>query len=49
MAREINPFLMFAALSDGEQVLMGLDTYPFANRFGWLNDKFGVSWQLRFA
>ena len=40
---------LFAALSDGGQVLMGLDTYPFANRFGWLNDKFGVSWQLRFA
>ena len=38
---------LFAKLSDGGQVLMELDAYPFARRFGWLNDKFGVSWQLR--
>ena len=38
---------LFAKLSDGGEVLMGLDAYPFARRFGWLNDKFGVSWQLR--
>ena len=40
---------LFAALSEGGQVLMGLDAYPFAHRFGWVNDKFGVSWQLRFV
>lgn len=40
---------LFAALSEGGQVLMGLDAYPFAKRFGWVNDKFGVSWQFRFA
>ena len=40
---------LFAALSEGGQVLMELDAYPFAKRFGWLNDKFGVSWQLRLA
>jgi len=39
---------LFAALSDGGQVLMGLDAYPFARRFGWVNDRFGVSWQMRF-
>jgi predicted 3-demethylubiquinone-9 3-methyltransferase (glyoxalase superfamily) len=38
---------LFERLSDGGQILMPLDTYPFARRFGWLNDKFGVSWQLR--
>ena len=38
---------LYAKLSDGGQVLMALDAYPFARRFGWLNDKFGVSWQLR--
>ncbi len=36
----------FAALSDGGQVLMPLDNYGFSKRFGWLNDRFGVSWQL---
>lgn len=38
---------LFASLSEGGQVLMGLDAYPFAKRFGWVNDKFGVSWQLK--
>ncbi len=38
---------LFAKLSEGGQVLMGLDAYPFARRFGWVNDKFGVSWQLK--
>jgi predicted 3-demethylubiquinone-9 3-methyltransferase (glyoxalase superfamily) len=40
---------LFAELSEGGQVLMELDAYPFAKRFGWLNDRFGVSWQLRLA
>lgn len=39
--------MLFAKLSEGGQVLMGLDAYPFAKCFGWVNDKFGVSWQLR--
>lgn len=38
---------LFTQLSEGGQVLMGLDAYPFAKRFGWVNDRFGVSWQLR--
>jgi len=33
-------------LSEGGRVLMPLDDYPFNNRYGWLEDKFGVSWQL---
>jgi predicted 3-demethylubiquinone-9 3-methyltransferase (glyoxalase superfamily) len=40
---------LFAALSEGGKVLMGLDRYPFASRFGWVNDRFGVSWQVRFS
>ena len=40
---------LFTALSEGGQVLMPLDGYPFARRFGWINDRFGVSWQLRLA
>ena len=40
---------MFAALGEGGTVLMPLDTYPFAARFGWVQDAFGVSWQLNFA
>ena len=40
---------IFAGLSQDGQVLMPLDGYPFASRFGWVNDRFGVSWQLRLA
>ena len=33
-------------LSNGGQILMPLDNYGFSKRFGWVNDRFGVSWQL---
>ena len=36
-------------LSEGGTVLMELDKYPFSEKFGWLQDKFGVSWQLNLA
>jgi predicted 3-demethylubiquinone-9 3-methyltransferase (glyoxalase superfamily) len=37
---------LFEALSTSGSVLMPLGEYPFAKRFGWLNDRFGISWQL---
>ncbi len=37
---------LFNQLSEDGTVLMPLGTYPFSEKFGWLNDKFGVSWQL---
>jgi predicted 3-demethylubiquinone-9 3-methyltransferase (glyoxalase superfamily) len=37
---------VFAILSDGGKVLMPLGNYGFSQRFGWLVDRFGVSWQL---
>jgi len=33
-------------LADGATVLMPLDAYDFSPRFGWLQDRFGVTWQL---
>ncbi len=33
-------------LSDGGKILMALDKYPFSEKYGWLEDKFGVSWQI---
>lgn len=37
---------LFAKLSQDGSVLMPLDAYPFSPRFGWVADKFGVTWQL---
>jgi predicted 3-demethylubiquinone-9 3-methyltransferase (glyoxalase superfamily) len=31
------------------KVLMPLDTYPFSERYGWLEDKYGLSWQIMIA
>lgn len=37
---------IWAKLVDGGTVLMEIDQYPFSERYGWLQDKYGVSWQL---
>jgi predicted 3-demethylubiquinone-9 3-methyltransferase (glyoxalase superfamily) len=37
-----------AALSEGGAFLMPVDNYGFSRRFCWVNDRFGVSWQLNF-
>jgi len=36
-------------LSEGGEVLMPLDRYPFSERYGWANDRYGVSWQVMLA
>jgi predicted 3-demethylubiquinone-9 3-methyltransferase (glyoxalase superfamily) len=36
----------YAVLAEGGQVLMPLDDYGFSERFGWVADRYGVSWQL---
>lgn len=33
-------------LSIGGNVLMPLDKYPFSEKYGWIQDKYGLSWQL---
>jgi predicted 3-demethylubiquinone-9 3-methyltransferase (glyoxalase superfamily) len=33
-------------LVEGGQVLMELQEYPFSKHYGWLQDKYGLSWQL---
>jgi predicted 3-demethylubiquinone-9 3-methyltransferase (glyoxalase superfamily) len=37
---------LFTKLSENGKVTMPLDNYGFSQKFGWVIDKFGVSWQL---
>jgi len=36
-------------LVDGGFALMELGEYPFSERFGWVQDKYGLSWQVNLA
>uniref|UniRef100_A0AAU2JVJ6 VOC family protein n=1 Tax=Streptomyces sp. NBC_00049 TaxID=2903617 RepID=A0AAU2JVJ6_9ACTN len=37
---------LYGALADQGEELMPLGSYGFSPKFGWVNDRFGVSWQL---
>jgi len=37
---------LWEQLSEGGTALMPLDRYPFSERYGWIQDKYGLSWQL---
>jgi predicted 3-demethylubiquinone-9 3-methyltransferase (glyoxalase superfamily) len=37
------------ALAEGGKVLMPYQTYPWAPKYGWVQDKYGLSWQLSLA
>lgn len=39
----------YKQLAEGGHELMPLDDYGFSRKFGWLDDRFGVSWQLNLA
>jgi predicted 3-demethylubiquinone-9 3-methyltransferase (glyoxalase superfamily) len=36
----------WAKLSEGGTALMPLGEYPFSRRYGWIQDRYGLSWQL---
>jgi predicted 3-demethylubiquinone-9 3-methyltransferase (glyoxalase superfamily) len=37
---------LYKRLAENGQILMEFGEYPFSKKFCWLQDKFGVSWQL---
>lgn len=37
---------LWETLSHNGEVLMEFGEYPFSKKYGWLNDRYGVSWQL---
>lgn len=37
---------LWEELSDGADVLMPLTSYDFSERYGWLKDRNGISWQI---
>lgn len=37
---------LYGALREQGTELMPLGNYGFSRKFGWINDRFGVSWQL---
>ncbi|ANS74368.1 hypothetical protein AWM70_07050 [Paenibacillus yonginensis] len=37
---------LYQKLIEGGQALMPIGDYGFSKKFGWLNDRYGVSWQL---
>jgi predicted 3-demethylubiquinone-9 3-methyltransferase (glyoxalase superfamily) len=39
----------WSRLSEGGTVLMPLDTYPFSEKYGWVQDRYGLSWQIILA
>jgi len=38
---------LYRSLSENGQVFMPLAAYPFSKKFGWVADKYGVSWQMK--
>ncbi|WP_374964844.1 VOC family protein [Lysinibacillus sp. RS5] len=45
-AKEIGSLV--AQILEGGQALMPLDNYGFSKQFAWVQDRFGVSWQLTY-
>ncbi|MBB5437648.1 putative 3-demethylubiquinone-9 3-methyltransferase (glyoxalase superfamily) [Pedobacter sp. AK017] len=40
---------LFSKLAENGKVMMPLDDYGFSEKFGWIADQFGISWQLNLS
>jgi len=41
--------VLWRSLSDGGTPMMELGEYPFSEHYGWVQDRYGLSWQVMFA
>ncbi len=41
--------MVWNKLVEGAKVLMPYKSYPWAHKYGWLQDKYGLSWQLSWS
>lgn len=44
--KEIEIERIYNLLKEDGQIIMPLDTYPWSEKYAWVCDKYGVSWQL---
>jgi predicted 3-demethylubiquinone-9 3-methyltransferase (glyoxalase superfamily) len=42
--REVNKY--WKALIEGGSVMLPINKYPWSERYGWLQDRFGMTWQI---
>lgn len=40
--------ILWEKLTEKGKTLMPMDSYPFAKKYGWVEDKYGISWQVMF-
>lgn len=45
-AEEVDRY--WQTLSEGGKIMMPLDSYPWSSRYGWVQDQFGISWQVMY-
>jgi predicted 3-demethylubiquinone-9 3-methyltransferase (glyoxalase superfamily) len=46
LEREAEVDALWAGLVEGGSVMMPLDRYDWSEKYGWLNDRWGLSWQI---
>ncbi len=39
----------WSKLLEGGAILMAMDKYPWSEKYGWVQDKYGVNWQLAYG